>query len=170
MKYLQFVKNHTLDTDPLQFWKARKNDCPNLAKAARVILAIVAQAAGSERVWSVLSNIVNKYRCKLNKYFAADLVKSCMRSKIEMRIEKEGRKVSKKKSFPPFGQFTFDPEDHLQLVNENEEEEDEDYELSDVESDDDSFNTDDFEPEGDEDINYAVLLGIHGGQRVIMHL
>ena len=46
--------------NPLEFWNLNKLCFPKLAEAARIVLAIPATAAPSERVWSDAGNIVTR--------------------------------------------------------------------------------------------------------------
>lgn len=69
--------------DCLQFWASREDSIPLLAACAAAILAQPAQAAASERVFSALSRVVTKYRCRLNHRLAGQLVVSSMRDRAK---------------------------------------------------------------------------------------
>lgn len=150
-KYFQTIakldEKKVLNEDPLQYWAVNETVLPMLAKAARAILCICAQAASSKRVWSRLAYIINKLRCRMDKHFAAKLVKSSMRSMMQLRQDKESNRKLPCKPFPPFGKCYISAE-ALKAIFDDIDERDEDYRLSDEE--DSEYDSDD-----DEDDEYV---------------
>jgi hypothetical protein len=140
-----------------------------ICKVAKAILCIPAQSASSERVFSRLSLVVDKKRTRLNKFFAAQLVKSSMRYTQKKSFEKTQKMSEHKrrntffKKFPPQGRCCITKDMFDQKVTEIEDAEDQfdgDFEPGDSEDefDDDS----DYDEEsGDEKdmINYSAILG-----------
>lgn len=54
--------------DVLLWWKNNKNNFPILAQLARIILAIPATSAPSERIFSVAGDILTKKRSSLSSF------------------------------------------------------------------------------------------------------
>ena len=54
-----------LHEDPLEWWRKNASLFPNLAEAARTILAVPASSAPSERVFSKLGRVAAKERVRI---------------------------------------------------------------------------------------------------------
>ena len=119
-------------TDPLTIFAGLENDlkCQMICKVAKAILCIPAQSASSERVFSRLSLVVDKKRTRLNKFFAAQLVKSSMRYTQKKSFEKTQKMSEHKrrntffKKFPPQGRCCITKDMFDQKVTEIEDAED----------------------------------------------
>ena len=61
----RYLKLPAIESDPLLFWRAKKNEFPNLAKLARKFLATPPSSVYSERVFSELGNIYGDNRTRL---------------------------------------------------------------------------------------------------------
>ena len=76
------ISLHELESsNPLNFWDTLKKSTPNLCCAALEILAIPAQSAGSERIFSAMNTVVTKTRCSLKQCNVGPLVESALRFK-----------------------------------------------------------------------------------------
>lgn len=126
-----------LNLDPLVFYKIHGSQFPMVTQIALLILAIPGQSAASQRVYSTLTYIVSKYRCRLDGIRAAGLIKSAHRYKHAKRT----KSISGIK-FPPFGHISSNYSYiDWDLLADDGDEGDEDYnpeeELVDSSSDDD---------------------------------
>ena len=65
-------KSHFSDT--LQWWKEHASLFPNLAKLARIYLAIQGTSTPSERIFSVASRVISDNRASLNPELAGKLL------------------------------------------------------------------------------------------------
>ncbi len=59
---------------PLLWWKENQNKYPVLAKLARMYLAIPATSTPSERVFSVASKVISKFRNRLDPAMAGKVL------------------------------------------------------------------------------------------------
>ena len=137
---------------PLEFWKENKTIYPALSTVARGILAVPAQSASSERVFSKMTSIISSSRSSLGDDFGAMLISSAFRFKSSSIREEEIKNTAIKKKrlkknednemiFPPFRKSARSLEyiDYALL----EEERDEDYNSDDDDNDDDDYDDDD---------------------------
>lgn len=59
-----------LQNNPLDWWRVERNRFPELAKVARVVLAIPTTSAPTERVFSKLGRVCAKERAHMNPIMA----------------------------------------------------------------------------------------------------
>ncbi len=90
---------------PLLTWKSLEKELPHLSFIAKEILAIPAQSAGAERIFSAMNTIVTKTRCRLKQNNIGPLVESSLRFKQDRR-QKE--RITAQEGLPPFGSFHID--------------------------------------------------------------
>jgi len=60
------VKEISVDSNPLKWWKDNEHQYPNLSKLAKRYLAVQATSVGSERVFSTAGDIVTSQRAALS--------------------------------------------------------------------------------------------------------
>ena len=60
--------------DPLDWWKEKQGKFPIMAALARMCLVVQASSAPSERVFSVASRVLSKFRTRMNPQVAGQLV------------------------------------------------------------------------------------------------
>ena len=60
--------------NPLRWWEEHKHKFPILYILAMIFLSVPASSANSERLWSISSCIVTKYRARLDSRFVSDLI------------------------------------------------------------------------------------------------
>ena len=71
IKRYELCMNPGRDADVLAFWKLFAADLPNLARIARIVLAIPASSSKSERVFSTGGLVVSSKRLNIFFYFSA---------------------------------------------------------------------------------------------------
>jgi hypothetical protein len=89
-------------SNPLNLWESLNKSLPHLTEVALEILAIPAQSAGAERIFSAMNTIVTKTRCSLKQSNIGPLVESALRFKQQF-VSKRQVKISE--GLPPFGSF-----------------------------------------------------------------
>jgi len=92
-------------SNPLLTWKSQEKELPHLSFIAKEILAIPAQSAGAERIFSAMNTIVTKTRCGLNQFNMGPLVESSLRFKEDKR-QKEI--ITAQEGLHPFWSFQID--------------------------------------------------------------
>ena len=65
MKYCSLPDAPSFATDPLQWWRSRSSTYPHLSALAKLVLAVPASSAATERVFSTGNNIVRRNRARL---------------------------------------------------------------------------------------------------------
>ncbi len=148
-----------LNLDPLKFWQDNHENFEFLSKIAGQVLAVPAQSAPSERVFSRMTAVISSGRTRLTSKNGAKLIQLCQRylSRILPRSPYHDQVRRKRTSlivkngkieYPPFGAFTKE----LKYIDYDiiEQENDDDYEPSDTEDEEDD---DEFEIETNSDDN-----------------
>ena len=90
IKRYELCMNPGRDADVLAFWKLFAADLPNLARIARIVLAIPASSSKSERVFSTGGLVVSSKR--LNIFFSIS----------QLRQDLQSNSLSPEKSFLTF--------------------------------------------------------------------
>ena len=156
-----------MNLDPLAFWQLYQSQLPKLSKCAKLVLAIPAQSAASERVFSSLTNTCTKSRSSLDAELTADLVLSSIRYRVELRNKKSiARKFIE---FPLFKQIPLDfvHRDYDLEIQEADDDynPEEDDDTGDDEDGDDGEYDEETAPNPDEVVPGALVLVIPGNRR-----
>ena len=86
-----------MNSNPLQFWKENHLVYPMLSAVARGVLAVPAQSASSERVFSKMTSLISSSRSSLTAEFGAMLISSAFRFKSSSFRDEEIKESTIKK-------------------------------------------------------------------------
>lgn len=121
------TRSKLMNMNPLDFWNTeeRRSLFPMLFTVAMMVLAVPAQSASSERVFSGMTSIVSNKRQSLNVNRAAALIDSAYSHSCEKLLVKKEKKGSKKQSklieFPLCGSYGDLSDIKFNLVDEDDE-------------------------------------------------
>ena len=128
-------RNEIMNLNPLQFWNGEmKQKFPMFFAVAMMVLAVPAQSASSERVFSAMTAIISNKRQSLGVNRAADLINSSFSHSCAKLAQKQKAKRNKRQiTFPLCGSYGDLKDINFELIDEN----DEDYTPDDDNNDDD---------------------------------
>lgn len=85
------LRQQAPSADPLMWWKLQQNEFPRLATLARIILAVPATSAPSERLFSAAGELLSKKRLRLEPEFADKLLFLHENKKTKGMVDAETR-------------------------------------------------------------------------------